>query len=173
MKTLKSSEAIEWSKARKINLDERGKPAGAEDGLHRCRFEIPKHASKHAWFCRIIESSLRPWSRCLFWVTAWGIWESSENWHLYYRLRQSYGDHQLIEEKPVHLFLDYENHDLISFLQIGLSAGWDFCLLSHDDYSRVFVSHDEWIEFAMRDKGELEKMSADLVQSGLKLLSTH
>jgi hypothetical protein len=56
-------------------------------------------------------------------VTEWGVWQSSENWHLYYRLRQSYGDHRLIEEAPVHLFLEHETYDLISFLQIGLAAG--------------------------------------------------
>jgi hypothetical protein len=106
-----------------------------------------------------------------FWVTEWGIWESSENWHLYYRLRQSYDDHRLIEEAPAHLFLDYEPHDLISFLQIGLSMGWDFNVLTQADYSRVFVSHDEWIEFVMRGGTELERITAELAKSGINILS--
>jgi hypothetical protein len=164
-------EAIEWSTVHKISLNEKGKPEHTESGLHRHRFEIPKYASKHAWFCRFIETTLRPWSRCLFWVTQWGVWESSENWHLYYRLRQSYREQRLIEEAPAHLFLDYETHDLISFLQIGLGAGWDFCLLTHNDCSRVFVSHDEWIEFATRDKTELENINSKLTKAGIKILS--
>jgi hypothetical protein len=166
MRTLKSAEAIEWSKAHKISVDEKGKFVSTETELLRRRFEIPKYASKHPWFCRFIENTVRPWSRCLFWVTEWGIWKSSENWHLYYRLRQSYGDDRLIEDAPAHLFLDYEAHDLISFMQIGLSAGWDFCLLTADDYGRVFVSHDEWVEFAMRDSTELDKISTELSKAG-------
>lgn len=168
MRTLKTSEATEWAKSRKIGLDEHGKPGSTESGLQKRRFETPRYASKHVSFCRFMENSLRPWSCCLFWVTEWGVWESSENWHLYYRLRQSYGDHRLIEEAPAHLFLDYEVHDLISFLQIGLSMGWDFYLLTQDDDSRVSVSHDEWVEFVMRDKTELEKISAELVKSGIE-----
>jgi hypothetical protein len=171
MKTLNSLEAIEWSKAHKIGLNEKGRPVIAENAMQWRRFEIPKYASKQVWFCRFIESSLRPWSCCLLWITAWGIWESSENWHLYYRLRQSYGDYRLIEEAPAHLFLDYEIHDLISFLQIGLSAGWDFCLLTHDDCGRILVSHDEWIELVTRDATELERISAELTKAGIKSLS--
>src|SRR6266478_2392143 len=104
MKTLKTVEAVEWSKAHKINLSDRGKPArNTPDGLQKARFEVPKEASKHLWFCRLVEHSLRPWTRCLLWVTESGVWQISENWHLYYRLRQSYGDRQLIEEAPAHL----------------------------------------------------------------------
>jgi hypothetical protein len=100
------------------------------------------------------------------WVTQWGVWGSSENWHLYYRLRQSYGDFRLIEESSAHLFLEYETHDLVSFLQLCLSMGWEFYLLSTSDYCRVRGSHDEWIEFAMKDKQELEKLTTKLVSSG-------
>jgi hypothetical protein len=172
MRTLTNSEASDWCKVHGINIDARGKPASAGDGLGIRRFVTPSYASKHAWFCRFIEYSLRPWSRCLFWVTEWGIWESSENWHLYYHLRQSYGDRRLIEDAPAHLFMDYESHDLISFMQIGLSMGWDFCVLTQADYSRVFVSHDEWIEFVNRDEKELERLTAELAKTEIKLFPT-
>lgn len=115
---------------------------------------------------KCIEFALRPWTRSLLWVTTKGIWPSSENWHLYYRLRQSYGDHQLIDDAPGHLFQDYESPDLISFIQLGLCAGWDMSLLTEDDYARAFVSHDEWIEFAMQDDADLEKLAKDLIGEG-------
>jgi hypothetical protein len=35
-------------------------------------------------------------------------------------------------------------------------------LLSHDGYCHVFVSHDEWGEFAMQDEAELEKIVAEV-----------
>ncbi|HEX6533667.1 MAG TPA: hypothetical protein VF041_03665 [Gemmatimonadaceae bacterium] len=55
-------------------------------------------------FCQQLEHALRPREACLLWITDWGIWRSSENLHLCYRLRQSYGDRRLLDEAPAHLF---------------------------------------------------------------------
>jgi hypothetical protein len=48
--------------------------------------------------------------------------------------------------------------------------GWDIYLLTQDDYGRIFVSHDEWFVVAMRDKSELEKITAELRKSGIEFL---
>ena len=64
----------------------------------------------------------------LLWITEWSIWPSSENLHLYYRLRHTYGDHRLLHEAPGHLFLEYESEDLATFLQVAMLNGWeDMC----------------------------------------------
>ena len=83
----------------------------------------------------------------LLWMTEWGIWGSSENWHLYYKLRQSDGDHQLLQESPGHLFLEHEAEDLASFLQIAMLNGWGGYVLSEANYVNAFFSHDEYIDF--------------------------
>jgi hypothetical protein len=54
----------------------------------------------------------------LLFVTEWDIGPSSENWHLYYKLRQTYGDNRLLRDAPGHLFLEHEAEDLASFLQL-------------------------------------------------------
>jgi hypothetical protein len=119
--------------------------------------EPPSRATRYARgpvssevaFSRQVEAALRPRESCLLWVTTWGVWRSSENLHLYYRLRQSYGDQRLLAEAPAHLFLDYEAADLVSFLQVGLLNGWDIHLIPDSSgYARAFVSHDEFVEFA-------------------------
>jgi hypothetical protein len=56
-------------------------------------------------------------------ISEWGIWPSSENWHIYYKLRQSYGDHHSLAEAPGHLFLEHEAEDLASFLQLAMLNG--------------------------------------------------
>jgi len=165
MKALSRAEAIVWCTAQEISLGANERPVYSGEDLHARRFEMPKHAGKHFWFCRFIEAAVRPWDRCLLWVTDWGIWQSSVNWHLYYRLRQTYGEHRLIEEAPAHLFLDYEADDLVSFLQFGLGAGWNMHVLTAEDYGRVFISHDEWVEFAMKDEVELARITRDLESS--------
>lgn len=83
----------------------------------------------------------------LLWITEWGIWPGSENWHLYYKLRHSYGDFRLLHEAPGHLFLDYEVEDLASFLQIVMLNGWGGYVLTEADYVHAFFSHDEYIDF--------------------------
>jgi hypothetical protein len=164
MRFLTISETTHWCHSHALPLGEGDWPAEPDKSLHRLRADVPKSLDQLAWFCRFVEATLHPRHHCLLWVTAWGIWESSENWHLYYRLRQSYGDVRLIEEAPGHLFLNHESHDLVSFLQVGLSAGWDMHLLPAGGYGRAFVSHDGWIEFAMVEAGALTAIKADLAR---------
>ena len=98
---------------------------------------------------------MRPYRACLLWFTETDIWPSSTNWHLYYRLRQSYGDHRRVENAPGHFFLDYEAPDLVSFLQVAMLAGFDAHLIpDHSGYSRAFLSHDEFVEFAADEGNE-------------------
>jgi hypothetical protein len=170
MKTFNAADARQWCERHHVSLGPRGKPVLFEAGLFKSRLAIPTAASKHFAFCRLIEELLRPWGRCLLWVTEWGVWESSENWQLFYRLRQSYGDNSLIEEHPAQLFLEHEAFDLISFIQTGIGAGWDFVLLTNSDYSRVSVSHDEWIEFIARDELELRTLRENATSFNIQTL---
>ncbi len=89
----------------------------------------------------------------LVWITEWGIWGSSENLHLYYKLRQSYGDLRLLHEAPGHLFLGHESEDLTSFLQIAMLNGWGGYILTQANYLNAFFSHDEYIDFFAAEGG--------------------
>jgi hypothetical protein len=80
-------------------------------------------------------------------ITEWGIWSSSENWHLYYKLRHTYGDKRLLQEAPGHLFLEHEAEDLASFLQLSMLNGWGGYFLTEANYVNAFFSHDEYIDF--------------------------
>jgi len=94
-----------------------------------------------------IASSLTYRMPSLLWLTEWNIWPSSENWHLYYKLRHSYADLRLLPEAPGHLFLEHESEDLTSFLQIAMLNGWGGYVLTHANDVNVFFSHDEYIDF--------------------------
>lgn len=128
-----------------IRLDPRGYPLEPGDDSLYARAPLPA-LTQLTHFCRQLERALQPREACLLWVTGWGIW--SENLHLYYHLRQSYGDTRLLDEAPGHLFLDYEGADLVSFLQVGIICGWDMHLIPFVGYARAFVSHDEFVTFA-------------------------
>ena len=137
----------------------------------QCDVTFPKDITKLTWFCRFIERSLQPRKHCLLWVTTWGVWPSSENWHLYYRLRQSHSDQRLIHEAPGHMFLEFEAADLVSFVEIGQIAGWDMHLIPTICYGRVFISHDEWVEFAMDNPSETERIQVELGEVGFNVSS--
>ena len=104
----------------------------------------------------------------LLWITEWGLWGSSENSHLYYKLRHSYKDQGLLHEAPGHYFLGHEAEDLTTFLQVAMLNGWGGYVLTQAGYVDVFFSHDEYIDFfseatslaEVRD--ELGKLSAPL-----------
>ena len=113
----------------------------------RERMDYPPTPGRIRFLSHWIATSLPYEMPSLLWITEWGIWPSSENWHLYYKLRQSYGDIQLLDEAPGHLFLKHESEDLASFLQLAMQNGWGGYLLTEADYVNVFFSHDEYFDF--------------------------
>ena len=91
----------------------------------------------------------------LLFVTEWDVWPSSENWHLYYKLRQTYGDDRLLADVPGHLFFEHEVEDHASFLQLSMLNGWGGYVLTEANYVNAFFSHDEHIDFFAEDSANL------------------
>jgi len=173
MRFLGSRQAAEWATAQGVEVDARGLPAQIPPGFENVQFLLPQTPGQVAWLCRFISECLSPREMCLLWITETDVSPSSENWHLYYRVRQSYQDHQLLYEAPGHLFLDYEEPDFITFLQIGLLAGWDMHLIPRlaygvADTARAFVSHDEWIVLLHRDKSVVQEWRKTLDHAHLR-----
>jgi hypothetical protein len=136
MHFLTSSECDEWDALR------------PRLGALHAKAAIPRDFTASLRFCQAVERAMRPYRACLLWFTETDIWPSSTNWHLYYRLRLSYGDHRRVEDAPGHVFLDDEVADLVSFLQIAMLAGFDAHLITDPTgSSRAFLSHDEFVEF--------------------------
>jgi hypothetical protein len=107
------------------------------------RFE---HLQGYRYFAlaQEIVRSLEYFDWCLLWVTAYGTWPSNENLHLYYRIRSSYGDLRLMEERPAIVVLRHETVDLASFVHLGVLFGWEMYLVTSHDYGRAFISRDGW-----------------------------
>lgn len=118
-----------------------------DKSLSRERFEYPNEAYRFFPVASAIAHSITYRQPTLLWVTEWGIWPSSENWQLYYKLRQTYGDLQLLHDAPGHLFLEYEAEDLSTFLQLAMLNGWGGYILTEANYVNAFFSHDEYIDF--------------------------
>jgi hypothetical protein len=152
MRLYTASECEEWLSGR-----HREKPTATPE-IPSERFAYPNQP--YAVYCRAhwIASSITFRQPTLLWITEWGIWPSSENWHLYYKLRHSYGDARLLHEAPGHLFLEHEAEDLASFLQVSMLNGWGGYVLTHANYMNAFFSHDEYIDFFVGPGGNLEEV---------------
>jgi hypothetical protein len=111
------------------------------------RVSYPREPYRAFFVAHWMATALTYGKPALLLVTEWGIWPSSENWHLYYKLRQTYGDNRLLGEAPGHLFLEHEVEDLASFLQLSMLNGWGGYVLPEANYVNAFFSHDEYIEF--------------------------
>ena len=176
MRFLTADEATSWASGRQVVLDQEGRPAPDLATHHHVRFLLPQTPGQITWLSRFVSDCLGPREEALLWVTTWGVWRSSENWHLYYRLRQSYGDPRLLHEAPGHLFLDFEAPDLISFLQIGTLFGWDMHLLpmlnyGGSDTARAFISHDEWVVLSHQDPAIVREWRDTLTRAEYRILS--
>lgn len=152
-----SDESRRWTDARyygerKFAVDESGLPTII--GLEY-RVSAPLTGMKWSqlhWFAGFLASHLEPFEECLLWVTESGVWPSSENLHLFYRLRESYGEHRPLADAPGHLFLQHEKADLTTFVAMALLSGWDFYLLPTPIYAAAFVSHDEFADLYASDQ---------------------
>jgi hypothetical protein len=117
------------------------------------------------WLSGFIVEWLKPDDECLVWVTQWGVWPSSENFHLFYRLRETYGERRRLHEAPGSLFLDYEAADLATFIELGLLFGWDFYVVPTPKYASAFVSHDEFLELRTDDEAKAQRAREVLLSS--------
>jgi hypothetical protein len=109
---------------------------------------------------------------CILWVTEFGVWPSSENLHLYYKLRNSYGDYRTLTDAPGHLFLSYETVDLITFIDLLIQFGWGGFLLGTPNHNYITISHDKWILIESVSDicsivGEIEKSNLPHTKLGL------
>ncbi len=157
------SECEEWLRSR-----QRQKPKDIADAHTLC-LNYPSKLDCILEFADWIARSITYRRHALLWLTETDIWPGSENWHLYYRLRQTYFEHRLLHEAPGHLFLEHEVEDLTSFLQITMLNGWDGYLLTEADYVNAFFSHDGYVDFFAEIEGNL----IDVLPAFQPLIHTH
>jgi hypothetical protein len=144
-------ECEKWLHNRDRNLPDR-------TGENVQRFGYPTKPHMFFTIARWIATNLSYRQPVLLWISEWGIWPSSENWQLYYRVRDSYRDHRLLDEAPGHLFLGYESEDLATMIEIAMLNGWGGYVLTEANRTNVFFSHDEYLDFFGIDEGQVDEV---------------
>jgi hypothetical protein len=97
--------------------------------------------------------ALGQWEECLLWMRLWGVWPSSEDWPMYYAERGKQGERRSLQVAPGHLFKAGEQDLLLRFLRLVLVNAWEaeaFTTVGGTSNGRrLFVSHDEFVEFTI------------------------
>lgn len=128
------------------------------------RVRYPESASGLFAMAKEVVGVFEDFSTCLVWVTASGIWPSSENLHLYHVWRRSHGDSRFLFEARGHWFLEYERSDLITLLHMALLFAWDVYVLPTPQSSAVFLSHDEMVDYRFSNRESRDYMAEQVQQ---------
>ena len=159
MRFLTPIECAAWCAQQRVELDEKQLPLREPAKPHCLRYSFPESRpfGFALWLSRCVESALQPRRDCLLWITDWGIFPSNENQHIYYRLRQSYGDFRLLHEAPGHLCLEYERAEVVTLVQLCVLFGWDVHLIPVAGFARAFICHDEWAVIGFDDEATCQQ----------------
>jgi len=117
---------------------------GARENLQIVNAKSAIHIESSLSISRRIVAWAANGFRCglLIWVREHGIWQSSENMHLYYLWRRSHGDLTLLEDASAHLALAHEHEDATSLVYMGLLFGWGLTVVSEHRERSLNVDHD-------------------------------
>jgi hypothetical protein len=162
MQFLTNEESARWCNDHNIALSSNGKPIITKTDLQVITFPYPEYTG-FVFLAKTLASSVLFGKESLLWITTTMVWPSSENIHLYYKLRQSYSNFDLVMKKPGHLFEEHELDDLVSFLHLSLLFGWDCYLLSANDNTRAFCSNDEMINLCSNDHNCVQIVNSSFI----------
>lgn len=138
-------ESLEWAGITGDDLWKREAAPSGKDLRDSITVFFDKKTASYA-LAGLVGSWLEGFDMCLFLVDEFGVWPSSENLHLYYRLRRSYGDNRHLSDAPGHQFLKHEGADLATFIDLAIQFGWGGYLFLHPNDTQVRISHDSWVQ---------------------------
>jgi hypothetical protein len=158
MQFLTPEECSKWSGSRWQN----------EAGRSNSRLQIPyaNHPPRVHHIARWLARTLSFDGPALLWVTNPDVGQT--NWHLYYRLRESYGDHRSVDHAPGHLCLNYECEDMATLLYLTMLYGWDATLIFESSYVTLTFSHHRFLDAISDDDAIVE----DIRQNASEIATT-
>ena len=149
MKMLDKSETLGWLRSKNL-LDVGGK-VSVQSFIKIVESSLPPDSGRKTALSRAIASLFRYDEEAILWIDEFGIWPSSEDWHLFTTFRGSLGEQSQLYEKPGHLFSREDLVSISSILAMTLYFIWGAVLYSPRQDLLVRVSHDEWIAIYCRD----------------------
>lgn len=152
-----------------------GELPGPEDSLpswayaQEAEYRIPGDAGRKTALARLLASPAHEQGAGgMLWITACGIWPSSENQELFYALRRALGEQRPLSEVPCHLFDHADAIHLECLLDLVLYFSWDAILYVPSAAMIFRLSHDEMLELYSNSVSEFIDVSEKLRRFGLE-----
>ena len=169
MKILSLVECEAWMKARvgieslKCNLE--------DIYPYTCSFSMPVDTGRKTALARSICHSLDVTSPGLLWITAWGIFPSSENVETFNGYRRSLGEDRDIYNAPGHVFDQADLKQLESIFGLALYFYWDASLFEGTGDVLIRTSHDEYFTVFAKEEEKVGSYVDRFTDMGLKRLA--
>ena len=168
MRAVSEAECGQWLKEN-INSDFTADKTASEYPNY-VGFSISSDSGKKTALARTLIGLLKTDSSGLFWITASGIWPSSENMELFNGYRRSLGESRSVYEAPGHVFSGSDLAQLECILDLTLYFYWDSLLFKGSTAIVMRISHDEYISFSAKDRECLTLIEQNILDLGLKKL---
>jgi hypothetical protein len=120
---------------------------------------------------RVLTGLLHVASQGLFWITATGIWPSSENMALFDGYRKSFGESRPVAAAPGHMFIGSDSTQIECLLDLALYFSWDSVLFEGHGGAVFRTSHDEYVSIYTKDRDRLSQIDRALRDLELEPLS--
>lgn len=168
MKIISKNECGDWLKANIGN-------AFTIEGIEReysygADYLLPSDAGKKTALARTLVGLLQVKIPGLFWITATGIWPSSENMVLFDGYRKSLGETRPLSAAPGHVFSGTELEQLECLLDLDLYFSWDSILFEGPGGAVLRTSHDEYVSVHAMNRDRLSEIERTLTNFGLEQL---
>lgn len=154
MRCLTKQECEQFAQVVGIAPAELSKISSEEAFNSSVRVSLERERHRAYFLATRILSLVGQFEEALLWIVDYGIWPSSENQWLYYRLRAAMGDSANLAARPGHLLDSKERDALTAYLHLGLEFGWGMYLLPRPCTRWVYASHDGWSRLVSRPGDE-------------------
>lgn len=115
-------------------------------------FSLPADAGRRVWLSKFLCSFFDPPSELLVWLGDWAVWPSGQHMPLFSRFREAFNEHRPLIEAPGHLVNLTDMDDMVSIVAVATLFLWNCHVLSATGEQAMFVSHNEFGWFAVRDE---------------------
>jgi hypothetical protein len=169
MKVISKPECADWLKANiasdfTVEKVEEEYPFGVA-------YLQPSDTGKKTALGRTLVGLLHVKSPGLFWITATGIWPTSENMALFDGYRESFGENRPLHAAPGHVFSGSDLKQVECLLDLALYFYWDSVLFEVPTGIAVKTSHDEYISVRAKDRDRLSQIERALIDFELEQLN--
>jgi hypothetical protein len=168
MKVISKIECGDWLK-KNIGRDFTAEKV-EEKYPHEVAYLLPSDTGKKTALARTLVGLLRVQSPGLFWITATGIWPTSENMALFDGFRKSFGENRILHNAPGHVFSGSDLRGVECLLGLALYFYWDSILFEVPAGIAVETSHDEYISVHAKDRDRLSRIERALLDFELERL---